>query len=94
MTILLTSTALFISTVRPVTIMARSMTRKLLIITALLAGAAALPGCGIKGDLDRPAPLWGEASPNAPKPPKTVSNDPLVEPDLDDEPGYGVDVAD
>ncbi|MEO1039868.1 MAG: lipoprotein [Pseudomonadota bacterium] len=29
-------------------------------LALLLAGALALSACGIRGDLERPAPIWGE----------------------------------
>ncbi len=40
-------------------------------LLACLAVLAAAPGCGIKGDLDQPGPLWGDtarAKPDAPRP--------------------------
>jgi predicted small lipoprotein YifL len=64
------------------------MTR-LMLIVLLLAFAAPLSGCGIKGGLDTPPPLWGEE----------VSTDTPADAQAQDEDenegvGYGVDVAD
>jgi hypothetical protein len=35
------------------------MTSRLLLLAALLTGAAGLSACGLQGDLERPAPLFG-----------------------------------
>ena len=69
-------------------------------ILLLLASAALLAACGIKGDLDRPPPLWGGTTDTAPAEAPAGDSDALdrpTEPSLEDEedgPGYGVDVAD
>lgn len=47
-----------------------------------------LTGCGIKGGLDTPPPLWGEEVAQA----DTKDEDTDVDAD-DNVPGYGVDVA-
>ena len=70
----------------------------------LFVSAALLSACGIKGDLDRPAPLWGSASDAQVKAGnEAADSDPSDTPatpqfdefeDDEDEPGYGVDVAD
>ena len=86
--------------------MAAIMTRLL----ALLLLGSTLSACGIKGDLDRPAPLWGEPTEarvpedNTAAQSVDAADDPLDEPvtpfegdpleDEDVEPDYGVDVAD
>lgn len=41
------------------------MTARLLLIAALLTGSAALSACGLQGDLERPAPLFGQAAKEA-----------------------------
>ena len=41
------------------------------IALALLAGAALLSACGLRGNLERPVPLWGN-------PPSEGPNDPRV----------------
>ena len=48
------------------------MKTRTLVLVAL--AASALSGCGLRGDLERPAPLWGDpqepsADPQAPAPP-------------------------
>ncbi len=69
-------------------------------IVLLLTFAACLSACGIKGDLDRPPPLWGAKTDTAPATAPAGDSDALdrpTEPSLEDEddgPGYGVDVAD
>lgn len=79
-------------------------------LLALLVSAAALSGCGIKGGLDRPPPLWGGGTtadlPEETSAAESVDNarDPFATPDTpfdgdsldedDNEPGFGVDVAD
>lgn len=74
------------------------MTRLSFIATFLIASLL-LGGCGIRGDLERPAPLWGETT-LEPLPivdGAEADPDALPAPDVldeDDAPGYGVDVAD
>ena len=66
-----------------------------------------MSGCGIKGGLATPPPLWGEGSdarvPDDNSAAESVENadDPIDEPDTpfsggaledDEEPGYGVDI--
>lgn len=78
------------------------MTR-LCLIASLLIAAFLLGGCGIRGDLERPAPLWGETTleplpiVDGPEANLEANPDALPAPDVLDEedaPGYGVDVAD
>jgi sRNA-binding protein len=38
----------------------------------LLASAAALAGCGLKGTLERPVPLWGNPPNEGPLDPRTI----------------------
>lgn len=45
------------------------MTRKLL---ALAACAFALSGCGLRGGLERPVPLWGNPPNEGPNDPRTI----------------------
>lgn len=66
------------------------MTR-LMLILLLLAFAAPLSGCGIKGGLDTPPPLWGEEV-SADTPADAQSPD--EDEDENEGVGYGVDVAD
>lgn len=74
------------------------MTR-LSLIAFLLIATLLLSGCGIRGDLERPAPLWGDTT-LEPLPivdGADADPDALPAPDVLDEedaPGYGVDVAD
>lgn len=78
------------------------MTR-LLTVLLLLAFAAPLSGCGIKGNLKTPPPLWGETT-DADIPQETTTaesiedgQEPLADPldeDDEDDVGYGIDVAD
>lgn len=68
------------------------MARLRSLIILLLLGSV-LTGCGIRGDLERPPPLWGptlvEAEADGELPPPD-----LIEEDEDEEdPGYGVEVA-
>ena len=86
--------------------MAAPMTRLL----ALLLLSSSLSACGIKGDLDRPAPLWGEPTADRVPDDNTAASsvnaldDPIDDPvtpfegdpleDEELEPDYGVDVAD
>lgn len=77
--------------------MAKGMTR-LLAALLLLLSTAALSGCGIKGDLDRPPPLWGDATAgDVPEETQTAesldADDPFADDDEDDL-GYGIDVVD
>lgn len=71
---------------------------------ALLAflglGTLVSSGCGIRGDLDRPPPLWGADMADPMTDSAEADADDLPEPDgLDEEnpdedaPGYGIDVA-
>lgn len=66
------------------------MTR-LMLIVLLLAFAVPLSGCGIKGALDTPPPLWGEEA-GTDTPADAQAQD--ENEDDEDDVGYGVDVAD
>ncbi len=76
------------------------MTRPLFILL-LLAFSAPLSGCGIKGEIKTPPPLWGEEA-DTETPPQTAAEtatetDPFADPldeDEDEDVGYGIDVAD
>ncbi len=48
------------------------MTRTALAMAALLAGLAALSGCGLRGSLERPVPLWGNPPNEGPNDPRTI----------------------
>ncbi len=57
-------------------------------LTAGIAALAALSACGLKGDLERPEPIWGEpARPQAPvEPAKPATPDtPAAEDDVPDD---------
>ncbi len=56
--------------------------RKLYFIALGLTGLLWLGGCGIKGDLDRPPPLWGDESK------AQRDNRPPDQPVFDSEPDY------
>ena len=60
---------------------------KALLIAALLASFA-LSSCGIKGDLSRPAPVWGEDVPESEKPAETPEDEELYDDDLDPDIDY------
>jgi hypothetical protein len=42
------------------------------ITLALLASASLLAACGLKGDLERPVPLWGNPPNEGPNDPRTI----------------------
>jgi len=72
------------------------MTR-LMLILLLLTFAAPLSGCGIKGGLDTPPPLWGDSARVDATADTQSAPDPLANPldeNEDEDVGYGVDVAD
>ncbi len=62
----------------------------------LAIAALALSGCGIKGDLATPAPLWGEAEQADAELSDDVIDAETLEDDVfdEDDPEYGIDVAD
>lgn len=68
------------------------------IITLLALSGTALSGCGIKGGLDTPPPLWGgedkEASVQDDEAVAETTEDATEDGLEEDELGYGVDVAD
>ncbi len=68
------------------------------ITTLLVLSGTALSGCGIKGGLDTPPPLWGggdkEASVQDEQTVAETTEDALEDGLEEDELGYGVDVAD
>ncbi|MGB6230641.1 MAG: lipoprotein [Litorimonas sp.] len=79
------------------------MTRLLACLAVL---AVPLSGCGIKGDLDRPPPLWGSAT-TAEIPDENTAaqsiddaDDPIDEPDPffedqdEEDVGYGIELTD
>lgn len=73
--------------------------QRLLLALLLLAFAAPLSGCGIKGNLKTPPPVWGEAK-TMDTDAETVADadateDPFADPldDDEDDVGYGIDVT-
>ena len=55
-------------------------------VMSILAASALLAGCGLRGDLERPAPLWGDprtdsASPASEAPPDPNAPVPVDNPD-------------
>lgn len=41
--------------------------QRLIVIAVCALAALALAGCGVRGGLERPAPLWGAPGPDAPE---------------------------
>lgn len=54
--------------------MARCAERKSVVIAVLAAGLA-LSACGVRGDLQTPAPFWGERDRTPPEPPEAYETD-------------------
>lgn len=70
------------------------MTRYLALLI-LLASALILSGCGIRGDLKTPPPIWGAEAETAETTDteETQTTSPVI-PDDADSPGYGTEVVD
>lgn len=48
------------------------MRSTLILLVSLAAPLAVLGGCGLKGDLERPVPLWGNPPNEGPNDPRTI----------------------
>lgn len=75
--------------------------KRFLTAAVLLAFAAPLAGCGISGSLKTPPPIWGDAkaddaatTTDSDTDATTTAADDLRDAPVEDEIGYGVDVAD